>query len=79
MALTFLGDLTGAIHKWRQNTLGGRGVSQIPCCKILEDRNYVNHGQNSDMGEGISKTAKKILTSFMDGPWQVAEESQGHE
>ena len=27
-------------------------------------------GQNSDMGEGVSKTAKKFPTSFLDGPYQ---------
>jgi hypothetical protein len=29
---------------------------------------WVNQGQNSDMGEGVIKMAKKIPTSFIDGP-----------
>ena len=39
---------------------------KISIDKILEGRSQVNQGQNSDMGEGVSKMAKKILTSFMN-------------
>ena len=59
----------GPIHKRRRNILGGgEGCHKFRCCKILEGRSLVNQGQNSDMGRGLSKTAKKIPTSFMDGP-----------
>ena len=46
---------------------GGGGL-KFRCCKILEGRNYVNQGQNSDMGRRVSNMAQKIPTSFMDGP-----------
>jgi hypothetical protein len=58
----------GAIHKTRRNILGGEGGLKVRCCKILEGRSEVKQGQNSDMGEGVSKMAKKIPTSFMNGP-----------
>ena len=48
--------------------LGRRG-SEIPMLQETRkvEVRYINHGQISNMGEGVSKTAKKIPTSFMDG------------
>ena len=40
---------------------------------MLEGRSLGNQNQNFDMGEGVSKTAKKIPTSFMDGPYLNAQ------
>ena len=66
-------DLTFvAIHKRRWNILGWEWRLKFRCCKILEGRSLVNQDQNSDLGEGVSKTAKKIPTSFMDGPLGVS-------
>ena len=44
-----------AIHKRRRNILGEEGGLKFQCCKILE-------------GRGVSKLAKKFVTSYMDGP-----------
>ena len=35
---------------------------------VLKGRSKVNQGQNSDIGEGVLKTAKEIPPSYMDGP-----------
>jgi hypothetical protein len=45
------------------------GGSEIPMFTNLEGRSLVNQGQNPEMGRGLSKKDKKILTSFMDGPY----------
>ena len=58
MGTVVLGD----IHKRRRNILEGEGGGlKFRCWKKLEGRGLVNQGQNSDMVEGVSKTAKKFL------------------
>ena len=40
---------------------------------MLEGRSYVNQGQNSDVGEGVSKMAKKIPRFFWMALMDVAD------
>ena len=58
----------GAIHKRHRNILGGEGGLKFRCCNKLEGRSWVNRGQNFDMGEGVSKTAKKFRRLLWTAP-----------
>ena len=60
----------GAIHKRRRNILGGEGGLKFRCCKILEGRSWVNHGQNFDMGEEGIKNGQKSSDVFYGRPLQ---------
>ena len=60
----------GAIHKRRLNILGGEWGLKFRCCKILEGRSWVNHGQNFDMGEEGIKNGQKSSDVFYGRPLQ---------
>ena len=50
----------------------GEGGSQIPMLQIIRRQKLDKSGSKfRHGGGGVSKTAQKILTSFMDGPYDV--------
>ena len=44
---------------------------EFRCCKILEDRSYINQGQNSDMGEWGYQKRPNFLRLLWTAPSQL--------